>query len=68
METTLAILMVLGIYIGVPVMIGLAIAGVLGIRGEVRLYRARQAMVEHVAEVHGRAVKGQPTKEHVTVA
>ena len=48
METTLAILMVLGIFVGIPVVIGLAIAGVyaLGGRRVVRAERYAKALGE----------------------
>lgn len=43
METTLAILMVLGIFVGIPAVIGFAIAGmyILGDRQAVRAERAK---------------------------
>ena len=68
METTLAILMVLGIYIGVPVVVGLAIVGVLSVWGGARVRRAGRVLVEQAAGVHGEAVEEQTTKEHVTIA
>ena len=47
METTLAILMVLGIFVGIPAVIGFAIAGIymLGTRRAVRTERAKAAAV-----------------------
>ena len=42
METSLAILMVLGIYVGIPLAIGFAVAGVI-IWGNRRATRARRA-------------------------
>ena len=51
METTLAILMVLGIFVGIPAVIGLAIVGFYAL-GERRTVRAkRQAKVLGVAQV-----------------
>ena len=48
METTLAVLMVLGIFVGIPAVIGLAIAGVyaLGGRRVVRAERYAEAIGE----------------------
>lgn len=69
METALAILMVLGIFAGIPAVIGFAIAGVY-ILSDRRIRRAERAKtVEAVAE----ALRGQPaeavgkeaSKEHV---
>jgi hypothetical protein len=47
METTLAILMALGIFVGIPAVIGFAIAGVyiLGKRRVVRAERCAEAQV-----------------------
>jgi hypothetical protein len=56
METTLAILMVLGIYIGIPTVIGLVIAGMF-LFSDRRVRRAERARA--VAE----AQLGQPTEE-----
>ena len=57
METTLAILMVLGIFIGIPAVIGFTIAGVyiLSSRRAVRAERAR-TVVEKRAEAGGGAL------------
>lgn len=46
METTLAILMVLGIFIGIPAVVGFAVAGVyiLGDRRALRAERAKAAV------------------------
>ena len=51
METTLAILMVLGIFVGIPAVIGFTIAGiyVLSARRAVRAERA-EALAERPAE------------------
>jgi hypothetical protein len=43
METTLAILMVLGIFVGVPAVIGFAIAGVYALTGRRAVRAKRQA-------------------------
>ena len=56
METALAILMVLGIYIGVPAAIGLGIVGVLTLTGR-RARRAQRAKLLAEAE----ALAGEPT-------
>ncbi len=53
METTLAILMVLGIFVGIPAIIGLAIVG-LYTRGDRRVRRAERAKAMEVAEVKER--------------
>lgn len=63
METTLAILMVLGIFVGIPAIIGLAIAGTY-IRGDRRVRRAERAKAMEEAE----ALVEKPAKEHVLVA
>jgi len=55
METTLAILMVLGIFVGIPALIGFAIAGTYMLSDR-RVRRAQRA----------KAVEA--TKEHVLVA
>ncbi len=55
METTLAILMVLGIFVGIPALIGFAIAGTY-ILGDRRVRRAEHAKAK------------EATKEHVLVA
>ena len=77
METVLAILMVLGIFVGIPALIGFAIAGtyVLIDRRVRRAERAKaveemvaEALHEKPAEAHGEAVAKEATKEHVLVA
>jgi hypothetical protein len=56
METTLAVLMVLGIYVGVPLVIGFAIGGVV-ILGSRRATRARRAQaLGEVADAVGEAI------------
>ncbi len=69
METTLAILMVLGIFVGIPAIIGLAIAG-LYIRSDRRVRRAERAkaMEEAVAEALTKQAAEKVTKAHVRVA
>ena len=57
METTLAILMVLGIFIGIPAVIGFAIAGVY-ILSDRRVRRAERT----------KAVAKELTRAHVPVA
>ena len=58
METTLAILMVLGIFVGIPALIGFAIAGTYILRDR-RVRRAERAKtVKATAEVlHGEAAE-----------
>jgi len=75
METTLAILMVLGIYIGIPAVIGFAIAGVFlfsdrRVRRDerVRAMAEAEAQLERPAEVPGEAVAGETTKKPTAVA
>ena len=63
METALAILMVLGIFVGVPALIGFAIAGVYILRDR-RVRRAEHAKALEEAKA---AVK-EPTKERAPVA
>jgi len=70
METTLAILMVLGIYLGIPAVIGFAIVGVyLFIDQRVRRTKRARAMaeaqLEQPAEVPGKAVIEETTEEPV---
>jgi len=76
METTLAILMVLGIFLGIPAVIGAAIAGVFYLSGRraLRAERARalgeavtEALREQPAEVGGEAVAKEATEERVSV-
>jgi len=64
METALAILMVLGIFVGVPALIGLIIVGVV-IRSDRLPRRAERAKAMEAA---AEAVAKEPTKEHVKVA
>jgi len=63
METTLAILMVLGIFVGIPAVIGFAIAGIYML-GDRRVRRAKRAKALAEAE----AVAKEPARESVTVA
>jgi len=76
METTLAILMVLGIFVGIPALIGFAIAGTYMLSDR-RVRRAQpakaveaatEALREQAAEVHSETVAKEATKEHVLVA
>jgi len=72
METTLAILMVLGIYLGIPAVIGLAIAGVFlfsdrRVRRSKRARALAEAQLEQPAEVPGEAVVEETTKEPTSV-
>ncbi|MFC2010149.1 hypothetical protein ACFLUL_01045, partial [Chloroflexota bacterium] len=62
-ETTLAILMVLGIYVGIPVVIGLVIGGAF-VTADRRARRAERAKAIAEAEA---AVK-EPNKERVTIS
>ena len=62
METTLAILMVLGIFVGIPALIGFAIAGTYLLRDQ------RVCQVETVPQAHAEAVAKEVTKKHVAVA
>ena len=63
METTLAILMILGIFVGIPAVIGFAIAG--GYIWNDRRVR-RTGRNKAVGEAEG--VVKKPTKEHVLAA
>ena len=64
METTLAILMVLGIYVGIPAIVGFAIAGVyLFVARRVRQAKHAEATVEAQLEQPGEAVPEEMTKE-----
>ena len=75
METALAILMVLGIFVGIPALIGFAIAGVY-IQSDRRVHRAERAEAlekavaeaEQAAEVQGEAVAKEPVKKPAQVA
>ncbi|MFC1864595.1 hypothetical protein ACFLYG_02065 [Chloroflexota bacterium] len=69
METTLAILMVLGIFVGIPAVIGFAIASffVLADRRVRRAERANgleeaEALLEQPAEAHSKAMGKKPAK------
>ncbi len=70
METALAILMVLGIFVGIPVLVGLAIVGVFIWSGRrVRraerakaLEAAAEALGEKPAEARGEAVAKEEAK------
>ena len=73
METTLAILMVLGIFVGIPALIGFAIAGTY-IRSDRRAHRAErakavdtvaEALHKQAAEARREAVAKEVTKELV---
>ena len=75
MGTTLAILMVLGIFVGVPALIGFAIAGMY-ILSDRRVRRAERVkaleeaagiLVEQPAEVQGEAAVEEPANEGVPV-
>ncbi len=57
METTLAILMVLGIFVGIPALIGFAIAGTY-ILSDPRVRRGERAKAlgKQPAEAHGEAL------------
>lgn len=76
METALAILMVLGIFVGIPAVIGFTIAGmyILGDRrvrraGRVKaLEEAVETLREWPAEAPGEAVAKVAAEEHVPVA
>lgn len=57
METTLAILMVLGIFVGIPAMIGLAIAG-LYIQTDRKARRAELAKAKEATAKVKETVKG----------
>jgi flagellar biosynthesis component FlhA len=61
METTLAILMALGIYVGIPVVIGLAIGGVF-VMADRRVRRTQKAAVNEA-----KAAIEKPEKEHALV-
>ena len=63
METTLAILMVLGIFVGIPVVIGFAIAGAYILRDR-RVRKAEHAKAVEEAET----VVREPAKDHVLTA
>jgi flagellar biosynthesis component FlhA len=76
METVLAILMVLGIFVGIPALIGFAIAGtyvlidrrVRRVEPAKALKAAAEAVHEQPAEAQGKAVAKEATREHVLVA
>ncbi|MFC1864594.1 hypothetical protein ACFLYG_02060 [Chloroflexota bacterium] len=59
METTLAVLMLLGIFVGIPAIIGFAIAGTYML-GDGRVRRAERAKALEEAE----ALLKQPAKAH----
>lgn len=63
MELTLAILMVLGIFVGVPALIGFSIAGVY-LMSDQRVRRAKRAKAAEEAK----ARVEEPTEEHAPVA
>jgi len=63
METTLAILMVLGIFVGIPSLIGVSIAGMYILKDS----RVRRAEHARAMEEAKEAVK-EPTKERTPVA
>jgi flagellar biosynthesis component FlhA len=63
METTLAILMVLGIFVGIPAAIGLAIAGAYVLHDS-RVHRAERARAVEAAE----AMVKETTETNVKVA
>ena len=77
METTLAILMVLGIFVGIPALIGFAIAGTY-ILSDRRVRRAEhakalekavaEALPKQAAEPHVEAVARKPARKRVKVA
>ncbi len=72
METTLAILMVLGIFVGIPALIGFTIAGVyiLSNRRVRRAERAKtvEAVAKALKEQPAEAVVKKVTKKRVKVA
>jgi hypothetical protein len=77
METTLAILMALGIFLVGPALIGFALVGALYLFGrpELRAQRAKaveeavaEALREQPAEARGEAAAGEPEKVYVKVA
>ena len=61
METTLAVLMVLGIFVGIPAIIGFAIAGVYILVGR-RAKRAERAQTLEGAVRAAEELAYQPTK------
>ena len=77
METALAILMVLGIFVGIPALVGFGIAGMY-IRSDRRVRRAErakaveevvaEALHEEPAEAHVEAIAKRTTKKRVKVA
>ena len=73
METALAILLVLGIYIGIPAAIGFTIVGVVMLSGRRarRVERAKlvaEALAGQCTEVHDKAAEEEETKVHITTA
>lgn len=60
METTLAILMVLGIFVGIPAIIGFAIAGVYVLRDQ----RARRTEQTKAVETVAEALRQEATLKH----
>jgi Flp pilus assembly protein TadB len=60
METTLAILMVLGIFVGIPAVIGFAIAGVYVLRDR----RTRRAERAKAVETAAEALRQEAAKAH----
>ena len=76
MELALAIMMVLGIFIAIPAVIGFAIGGtyIMSDRRARRAERAEaieavaEALHEQPAEVHGEAVVKEPTRKPIQVA
>ena len=75
METALAILLALGIYIGIPAAIGFTIVGVVMLSGHQarRVERARlvaeaEALAGQHTEVHDEAADEEETKVHITTA
>lgn len=75
METALAILLALGIYIGIPAAIGFTIIGMVMISGRraQRVERAKlvaeaEALAGQCNEVHDEAADEEETKVHITTA
>ena len=65
METTLAILMVLGIFIGIPAVIGLGIAGMYTLTDR-RVRRAQR--IESLQQMVAETIPEQPAEVHDEVA
>lgn len=77
METTPVVLMVLGIFVGIPAVIAFTIVGMYRVSGRRTLRAERAAAFEEAvaevtreerAEAHGGAVGKEPTKEPAQVS